>query len=80
MFKNDLVFFLKNPSIEIVKDYKPYELGRLEDIFVKWPSREIMPGDDYDVIGTLDMLGYTLQDERVKHLFTKYDKRVVNEF
>ncbi|CAD5115204.1 DgyrCDS4198 [Dimorphilus gyrociliatus] len=54
-----------DPALEIANNYRPYELGRKEDIFVKWPNRNIMPDNDFNETNSLDMMGYVWPEWKV---------------
>jgi len=39
-------------------NYEPYELGKAEDIYVKWPNASIMPEEDFLATRSTALLGY----------------------
>ncbi|XP_064624521.1 maltase-glucoamylase-like [Lineus longissimus] len=48
-----------------VSNYRPYDLGKEMDVFIKWPSKEATPPADYADINATYMLGFVWPQGKV---------------
>ena len=51
---------LQDPCLIVNEtDYRPYELGKEKDIYIKWENEAAMPDGDYELGNNrTDMLGF----------------------